>query len=437
MVFSITTEYYQLSLILILAAFAIPIARKISVVDIPILIIIGILFGPVLGLIKYEYSSSFIMDFGGFGFGILGIVFILYFESHNMEIKTMRKYLSRIISLDTVGVIVTALVSGVIFSYVFNAPFSVGFLFGAIVSPTDPATLIPLFKKLNVKEEVSSTLIGESLFNDPISIVLVSIALFIVDPASSYSAFFSTFVAHIGLISGSVLEFFVQMAIPAAIGIVVGVLVIFINKVMNFENLVVAFMIGIVILEFIALQASKITPFPAVIATGIIIGNFSDKTIFWSRETAFSENLAVLSEAIIFIAIGSMMLRSEIIHYTLYGLLFTAALLLLIRPIAVLVSMSPFFRGKRRVNKRAIAFYSAVGPRGIVSIVLAVLPLSIGAATHNATLLTYGPIIAVVTSFVVLFSIILNTLYVPVLSRMKLFGRVPESEQTFPPGKEL
>jgi len=437
MVFSIATEYYQLSIILILAAFAIPIARKISVVDIPVLIVIGILFGPVLGLIKYEYSSSFMLDFGGFGFGILGIIFILYFESHHMEIRTIRRYLGRIVSLDTLGVIITAVVSGAVFSYVFQAPFSVGFLFGAIVSPTDPATLIPLFKKLKVREEISSTLIGESMFNDPISIVLVSIALFIVDPTSSYSAFFSTFVSHLGLIPGSIAEFFVQIAIPAVIGIVVGILVILINKIMNFENLVVAFMIGIVILEFIALQASKITPFPAVIATGAIVGNFSDKTIFWNRETAFSENLAVLSEAIIFIAIGSMMLKSDIVHYALYGIIFTAALLLFIRPLAVFISMSPFFRGRRKVSNSSILFYSAVGPRGIVSIVLSVLPLSIGAATHNPTLLLYGPIIAVVTSFVVLFSIILNTLYVPVISKMRPFGKSSENEQAFVPGKEL
>ncbi len=436
MVFNITTEYYQLSLILILAAFAIPIARKISVVDVPILIIIGILFGPALGIIKYEYASSFMLDFGGFGFGILGIVFILYFESHHLDIRAIRRYFARIVSLDTVGVIVTALLAGVIFSYVFKAPFSVGFLFGAIISPTDPATLIPLFKKISVREEISSTIVGESMFNDPISIVLVSIALFIVDPASSYSAFFSTFVSHIGLIPGSILEFLVQIIIPALIGIVVGVLVIVINKIMNFENLVVAFMIGIVILEFIALQASKITPFPAVIATGAIIGNFSGKTIFWSRETAFSENLAVLSEAIIFVAIGGMLLRSDIVSYTLYGLLFTGLLLLVVRPVAVLVSMTPFFRGSRKIDKASIAFYSAVGPRGIVSIVLSVLPLSIGAVTHNVYLLTYGPIITVITSFIVLFSIILNSLYVPFISRMKLFGQSSTGEQNLLPGKE-
>ena len=436
MVFNITTEYYQLSLILILAAFAIPIARKISVVDVPILIIIGILFGPALGIIKYEYASSFMLDFGGFGFGILGIVFILYFESHHLDIRAIRRYFARIVSLDTVGVIVTALLAGVIFSYVFKAPFSVGFLFGAIISPTDPATLIPLFKKISVREEISSTIVGESMFNDPISIVLVSIALFIVDPASSYSAFFSTFVSHIGLIPGSILEFLVQIIIPALIGIVVGVLVIVINKIMNFENLVVAFMIGIVILEFIALQASKITPFPAVIATGAIIGNFSGKTIFWSRETAFSENLAVLSEAIIFVAIGGMLLRSDIVSYTLYGLLFTVLLLLVVRPVAVLVSMTPFFRGSRKIDKASIAFYSAVGPRGIVSIVLSVLPLSIGAVTHNVYLLTYGPIITVITSFIVLFSIILNSLYVPFISRMKLFRQSSDGEQNLLPGKE-
>ena len=169
----VAAQYYQISLILILAAFAIPISRKIAVADIPILIILGIFFGPVLEIINHTFASDFLTQFGNVGIGLLGIMIILYYESHYMNFRVIRRHFMRIVSLDTLGVIITALVGGALFSLIFGAPFSIGFLFGAIISPTDPATLIPLFKRINVKEEVSGTLVGESLFNDPIGIILV------------------------------------------------------------------------------------------------------------------------------------------------------------------------------------------------------------------------------------------------------------------------
>jgi hypothetical protein len=64
-----------------------------------------------------------------------------------------------------------------------------------------------------------------------------------------------------------------------------------------------------------------------------------------------------------------------------------------------------------------MAFFSMVGPRGVVSVVMSTVPYTIGLETGNAMLLHYGEIMAVVVSFVVLFSIILQTVYVPLVAR--------------------
>ena len=429
MISTFAVQYYQISLILILAAFAIPISRKIAVADIPILIILGIIFGPGLEIINHTFASQFLTQFGGLGVGLLGVMIILYYESHHMNFRIIRRHVYKIVALDTVGVIITAVVSGFLFSLIFQAPISIGFLFGAIISPTDPATLIPLFKRIKIKDDISGTLVGESLFNDPIGIILVSIAILLITPNAAYISSFSGLASHTGVLLGSIIYFLVQISIPTAIGLTVGFSVIILNKFLNFENLIVGLLLGIVILEFTALEATGLTPFPAIIATGAIVGNFSDKSIFWNRETNFQENLSFLAQAIIFLTLGSMLTRNQLAEYALIGIALTFVVTFISRPVAVMVSMSPLFRKNRRgIDRNTVTFFSMVGPRGVVSVVMATVPYSVGLETGNQELLHYGPIIGVVVSFVVLFSIILQTIYVPYLSR-KLFKQVINNNQ--------
>ncbi len=422
-VIDITTEYYQISLILILAAFAIPIARKVSVAEIPILIVLGIFFGPVLGIVQTQFAVNFMNNFGGVGFGLLALVFILYYESHNINFRVLRRHFWRIISLDTIGIIITAIVAGLFFSLITGAPLTVGFLFGAIVSPTDPVTLIPLFRRMRIKEDVSGTLVGESLFNDPLGIILVTIAIVLVAPSSNYVALFNVFAQYVGFAGGIATFFLLQVTLPSIVGIAIGFTVIYVNKLLNFENFVVGLLLGIVILEFTFLEAAGITPFPAVIATGAIVGNFSDKSIFWNRESNFQQSLAFLLTTVIFLLLGSQITRADLFEYALIGFVLSLVVIFITRPAAVFASLGISGRKGRGppINNRIRAFFSLTGPRGVVTVVLSTLPYAVGLNTNNAALIEWGPLISVSTSFVVLFSIVLQTIYLPILSN-RLFG---------------
>ncbi|WP_393972211.1 sodium:proton antiporter [Oxyplasma meridianum] len=419
MITSFAAEYYEVSFVLILAAFAIPISRRIAIADIPILIVLGIIFGPVLGIINHDFAINFLTNFGYVGVGLLGVMIILYYESHHMDLKVIRRHFWRILSLDTIGIIVTAVVAGVIFSALTGAPFTIGFLFGAIISPTDPVTLIPLFRRIRIKDDISGTLIGESLFNDPLGIILVTIAIVIIDPTASYVSLFTSISSHVGMYAGVVVYFFAQIIISSVIGIIIGFSMIFLNRFLNFENLLVAILLGVVILEFTILEAAGFTPFPAIIATGAIVGNFSDKSIFWNREQNFQENLSFLSQAIIFLLLGSILTAFQIRNYIVLGLILTIFMLLLVRPAAVLLSLAAVKRkgSKLKTPNSLKAFFSLVGPRGVVPVVMSTVPYSVGLADNVPILITYGPLISVMVSFVVLFSIILQTIYVPFLAK--------------------
>jgi NhaP-type Na+/H+ or K+/H+ antiporter len=418
MVSTFAYEYYQISFVFILAAFAIPISRKLTIAYIPILILLGIVFGPMLGVISNSFSLYLMSEFGTVGIGLLGIVIILYSESHHIDFKVLRNQFFPIAILDTLGITITALIAALLFSLLTGAPFIIGFIFGAIISPTDPASLIPIFRRVSVKEDISGTLIGESLFNDPLGIILFTIALAFVAAQSPDVQLFNTLASHVGMYLGTVSFLLAQIAVPSVIGVAIGFSVIYLNKYLNFESLIVGLMLGIVILEFTILEASGITPFPAIIATGAIVGNFNDKSIFWSREAGFQENLSFLSQSIIFLLLGSILTRTDIFAYWELGVALALGVIFVARPAAVFSSLSVFSQkfSKKPLNSRKKLFISLVGPRGVVSVVLSTIPLVTGEEYNIPLLLKYGQAIYVGVSFIVIISIILQTIYIPFIA---------------------
>ncbi len=420
-------DFVQLSLLLIIASFSIPIARKASLVEIPILIGLGLLFGPVLGVIKHSYATYLVNDFAGFGVGILGLVIILYYESHNINFRVLRKFIKGIISLNTVGMLVTAVVAGVIFSLFTGAPFIVGFLFGSIISPTDPSTLIPLFKKIKINDNYSGTLVGESLFNDPLAIIMVTLAISLIYSGSSYSALFNSVTAFVGFYPAIPSFLIIQIIVPSSFGIVIGFGIIYLNKLLNFENLIVGLLLGVILFELTILEGFGVTPFPAIIATGAIVGNFSDRSIFWSREANFQENLSFLAQGLIFILVGSIMTIKDFENYFFQGLLLTVLVMFVVRPAAVFTSLPP----ARKKNRNALngwrtkLFIALSGPRGVVSVVESSVPYAIGLASGNTLLLTWGPIIEINVTFIVLLSILFQTVYIPTVAG-KLLPEIPD-----------
>ncbi|MGP6220778.1 cation:proton antiporter [Caldiplasma sukawensis] len=406
----------QVSLILIIASFSIPIARKASIVEIPVLIGFGLLFGPVLNFINTSFSSYMLDSFAQFGIGIFGLTIILYSESHTINFRIFRKFAASIISLSTLGIFITAIVAGFLFSMLTGAPFLIGFLFGVIVSPTDPSTLIPLFKKIRIKDDYTGTLIGESIFNDPLSIILTAIAVVLIDPTSSTSPVFSYLLNSSGVAMGAVYYFLIQITVPSIAGVIIGFTIIYLNKFLNFENLIVGLMLGTILFELTVFEGLGITPFPAIIGTGAIIGNYASKNIFWTREESFQQNLSYLSQGLIFILVGSILTVNDFSNYLIIGVILTLLIMFVARPIAVFLSIAYERKKKTIFNWRTKLFISLSGPKGVVSIVQSTIPLSVGLATGNTLLIKWGGFIEIVVSFVVLFSIVFQTLYIPALS---------------------
>ena len=68
--------------------------------------------------------------------------------------------------LATVGVVMTAALTGIAAYWILGVPSMTALLLGATLASTDPATLVPIFQQVNIRDRVAQTVVSESAFND-------------------------------------------------------------------------------------------------------------------------------------------------------------------------------------------------------------------------------------------------------------------------------
>ena len=130
-----------LSLLLVAGLFARLLATLLRVPEIVFLLGLGALLGPsaldVIDVPLDSLAAQLVFT--------LGVSTILFYGGLNLSLEILRKVWVSLGLLAVLGVIVTAVITGAAAALVFGLPFEQGLLIGAVLSPTDPAILIPLF----------------------------------------------------------------------------------------------------------------------------------------------------------------------------------------------------------------------------------------------------------------------------------------------------
>ncbi|AFK22315.1 Na+/H+ antiporter [Pyrococcus sp. ST04] len=394
------------------------ISRRTGISYIPLFILAGILIGPVLKLIPRDLAHS-IFDF----VRVFGLVIILFTEGHNLSWKILQRNFKTIAVLDTVGLLITAIIAGLFFELVFHAPFLLGFLFGAIIGATDPATLIPLFRQYRVKQDIETVIVTESIFNDPLGIVLTLIAIAMLIPNAS-GGIFSSLSRSIGLYGGGVVYFLYNVATSIGIGLALGTIGYWFikrTKIFDFPE-IEAFSLSLAFLGFFIGERLQASGYLVATVTGIILGNYKvllrknedvrtlkriQKAI--EKEVHFNETLASLATIFIFVVLGAELNLGIIANNLSKGILVALGVMLIARPIATLPIIKWW-------TPREYLFIALEGPRGVVPSALASLPLSL-AMKYNSQVLTveWGEIIMAAVVITVLVSVIVETLWLPFL----------------------
>lgn len=349
-----------------LIALSILASRLSSLFGLPLLIIflaLGMLAGEdgVLGIQFDNYSTAFII-------GHLALAMILLDGGLRTRLKTFRVGFKPALSLATLGVLLTSGLVGVIAMWVFNLSLLEGMLIGAIVGSTDAAAVFSMLRGqgININERVGATLEIESGTNDPMAIflTLLLIEILIGDFTTPIDSFFF-FIQQFGLgilvgLAGGWLTARMLSKVELA-----PALYSLLALAMGFSTFGLASMIGG-------------SGFLAIYLCGLLIGNQPGRHI--QHILPVHDGLAWLSQIGLFLVLGLLVTPSELAQYALPSLLIALGLIFVARPLAVMVTVKPFFK----FRWREIGFISWVGLRGAVPIVLAIFPVIGG--VENATL---------------------------------------------------
>jgi cell volume regulation protein A len=147
----------------------------------------------------------------------LGVSLILFHGGFGLSVHVLARVGVGLGLLAVVGVVLTAAVCGLVAAAAFDLPFSAGFLIGAVLAPTDPAILIPLFDRMRVRAKVRQTIVAESALNDPTGAVLAfTTAAFLLEGDGSLTEPLVDFVTTLGVSTGLGIGFGLVLAIVIA-----------------------------------------------------------------------------------------------------------------------------------------------------------------------------------------------------------------------------
>lgn len=327
------------------------------------------------------------------GIGTIALVLILFDGGLGTSLESVRAVWKPALALATVGVLVTAILTGLAAMYILQFNWWEGLLLGSIVGSTDAAAVFAVlrFGRVSLPHKLVSTIEIESGSNDPMAIFMT---VGIIEILTGQRAF------GWGLLT----MFLSEMITGAIIGIGVGQLTV---RIVNRINLGAAGLYPILVTAFCLLIFGLTSwlggsGFLAVYLAGIVIGN--RRLVFQRGIRMFHDAIAWLAQIIMFIVLGLLSFPTRLFDIWLFGVTIGAVLILFARPIAVALSLFAF-----RFSFRELTFISWVGLKGAVPITLATFPLLLGAPKAE--------LIFDVTFFVVVLSALVQGWSLPVAAR--------------------
>ena len=322
-----------LSLLLMGALLARFVASLLRIPEILVLVGIGALFGPsALDVVDVPFESL-----GAQLVFTLGVSLILFYGGLTLSLPILRRVWLSLTMLAIPGVVITALIVGVTAHFAFDLPWDVSFLVGAVLAPTDPAILIPLFSRSRLEPKLAQTIVAESAFNDPTGAALAL-------------TFAGVVLTGNNSISGPASEFFVDLGISTVIGIVSGVVLaaaISSDRSGIWRESPAIAVLTVVTISFFSLDTAGGSGYLGAFLAGLIVGNaqhlgLADQNEPHAQDVRhFAFNLADVVTLIVFMVLGANIPFAELGDNLLPALAVLATLLLVARPIVILTCAMP------------------------------------------------------------------------------------------------
>ncbi|MBN1633214.1 MAG: potassium/proton antiporter [Ignavibacteria bacterium] len=389
-----------ISLLILISIFLTKLSDNFGVPSLVLFLVMGMIAGSdgpgQIEFNDYELTKSI---------GLIALVFILFSGGLDTKWKSVKTVFWSGLSLSTLGVVMVTISVGFFCNYFFGFGLIESFLLGAIISSTDVAAVFSTLRAKNTRLKgcVRPLLELESGSNDPMAIFLTVLII-----EAIISGVPSTFSAVLSLI--------MQFGIGGIIAVISGKLMVKLFNKLKFGNdsLYVVFAIAFALLIYAITTLLKGSGMLAVYISAIIIGN-SD--FIQKRSTIrFFEGIALLSQIVMFLALGLLSDPSELLPVTSTGLIISGFLIFAARPISVFISLI-----KSKFSIKEKFFLSWVGLKGAVPIILSTFPIIYGIqGGYNIFNLVF---------FITLSSALLQGWSIPLMAKVfKLEEPEPEEE---------
>jgi cell volume regulation protein A len=264
------------------------------------------------------------------------------------------------LTLATIGSAVSVSVVAAGAHYLFDLPWQLAILLGAVLTPTDAAAVFSVLRTVKLRRSVTGVLEIESGLNDaPIVVLVLALSAGQVD-ADHWWQFGLMMAAE--LVIGALIGLAIGFAAASLLG----------RMALPASGLYPVVLVAFTTLAYAAAAAMQTSGFAAVYLAALVLGNAE---LPHRRATrSFVEGIAWLAQIGLFVMLGLLASPDTFgWRHLIEGIVIGAILTFVARPLSVVVSAAWFGRPKRE-----LAFLSWAGLRGAVPIVLATIPLASG-----------------------------------------------------------
>lgn len=220
---------------------------------------------------------------------------LLFEGSLKMQVRQLRETLVPIMLLTTLGVLAATLITGFALHWLEGIPVLAALVFGAIVSATDPISVLAIFRDAAVSKRLTVIVEGESLFNDGTAAVLFGILV----------AATATGNLHV---RGGLQEFLVVVLGGAAVGLGLGFMFSKIVERIDEPQIEITLTTILAYGSYLGAQSLHFSGVIATVTAGLMLGNFGarigmsprTRVALWS----FWEYMSFVINSIVFLLIG-------------------------------------------------------------------------------------------------------------------------------------
>lgn len=397
-------------IVLLLVASAVAMATKwIRVPYTLALVIVGLVISPMHFLPSVHISPELIL--------LIFLPALLFEAAWNLNLRHLRENFVPILTLAVAGVCLSAGVVGAVLHWAGGLSWPSALLFGAMISATDPVSVLALLKHYGLPMRLATIVEGESLFNDGTAVVVFRILVGLAVGSASHSAGW--------LALESLREFGLVVIGGVAAGAIVGLLG---SKLTSyFDDHLLEIMLTTIAAygSFLLAEGLGVSPVIAVLVAGLVIGNYGRRTGMSATTqvavNAFWEYAAFVVNSLVFLLIG-LEIQMSVLLQNASAIGWAVLAVLVARPIVVygLIPLCNLAGPKVPTRWQHVLVWG--GLRGSLSVALVLsLPTSIPGRSQLVAMI-FGSVI---------FSLLVQGLSMSRFLRALGFAQAPKSLREF------